>query len=79
MVKEIEIRTNEAEKQRRDVEAVKEAVAHDAAIVAAGKAEAQRDLEAAEPTLQEAIKSLESILLLLSVFSMPSPFSCTCP
>eukprot|EP00658_Telonema_sp_P-2_P083320 TRINITY_DN8993_c0_g2_i1.p1 TRINITY_DN8993_c0_g2~~TRINITY_DN8993_c0_g2_i1.p1 ORF type:complete len:4024 (-),score=1669.66 TRINITY_DN8993_c0_g2_i1:145-12216(-) len=61
LVKEIEIRTNEAEKQRRDVEAVKEAVAHDAAIVAAGKAEAQRDLEAAEPTLQEAIKSLESI------------------
>ncbi|CAM39085.2 putative dynein heavy chain [Leishmania braziliensis MHOM/BR/75/M2904] len=61
LVKEIEVRTAEAEKKRVEVEIVKEAVAHDAAIVAHGEAEAKKDLEAAEPALIEAIESLNSI------------------
>lgn len=61
LVKEIEVRTSEAEKKRAEVEVVKEAVAHDAAIVAQGEAEAKKDLEAAEPALLEAIESLNSI------------------
>ncbi|CAD2217242.1 hypothetical protein AGDE_15024 [Angomonas deanei] len=61
LVKEIEIRTAEAEKKRAEVEVVKESVARDAAIVAEGEAEAKKDLEAAEPALLEAIESLNSI------------------
>ncbi|KAH9599603.1 Dynein heavy chain [Trypanosoma melophagium] len=61
LVKEIEIRTAEAEKKRVEVEVVKETVARDAAIVAEGEAEAKKDLEAAEPALLEAIESLNSI------------------
>ncbi|KAL7701682.1 dynein heavy chain [Lotmaria passim] len=61
LVKEIEVRTAEAQKKRAEVEVVKEAVAHDAAIVAKGEAEAKKDLEAAEPALIEAIESLNSI------------------
>ncbi|PWU96428.1 putative dynein heavy chain [Trypanosoma cruzi] len=61
LVREIEIRTAEAEKKRMEVEIVKETVARDAAIVAEGEAEAKKDLEAAEPALLEAIESLNSI------------------
>ncbi|SCU69962.1 Cytoplasmic dynein 2 heavy chain (DYNC2H1), putative [Trypanosoma equiperdum] len=61
LVKEIEIRTAEAEKKRMEVEVVKESVARDAAVVAQGEAEAKKDLEAAEPALLEAIESLNSI------------------
>ncbi|KAH8619926.1 putative Microtubule binding stalk of dynein motor [Trypanosoma vivax] len=61
LVKEIEVRTAEAEKKRIEVEIVKESVACDAAIVAQGEAEAKKDLEAAEPALLEAIESLNSI------------------
>lgn len=61
LVKEIEVRTSEAEKQRKEVEVVKESVARDAAIVEAGEREALRDLAAAEPALLQAVESLKSI------------------
>ncbi|CUG94317.1 dynein heavy chain, putative [Bodo saltans] len=61
LVKEIEVRSAEAEKKRQEVELVKEGVARDAAIVAKGEGEAKKDLAAAEPTLLEAIESLNSL------------------
>ena len=61
LVSKIQIQEAEAAKKLREVEAVKEAVAKDAAEVAAGEAEAQRDLAEAEPALRSAISALDSI------------------
>eukprot|EP00744_Colponema_vietnamica_P001598 GILI01002635.1.p1 GENE.GILI01002635.1~~GILI01002635.1.p1 ORF type:complete len:2087 (-),score=720.86 GILI01002635.1:371-6598(-) len=61
LVSKIQIQEAEAAKKLREVETVKEAVAKDAAEVAAGEAEAHRDLAEAEPALRAAISALDSI------------------
>eukprot|EP00796_Vickermania_ingenoplastis_P003819 gene3823-2705_t len=61
LVREIEVRTAEAEKKRVEVEAVKEAVAREAAIVAQGQAEAEKDLLLAKPALDEAEDALNKL------------------
>lgn len=61
LVREIEVRTGEAEKKRAEVEIVQEAVAREAATVAAGQAEAKKELEAAEPALIAAVNALNGL------------------
>eukprot|EP01028_Stygiella_incarcerata_P006636 TRINITY_DN270_c0_g1_i1.p1 TRINITY_DN270_c0_g1~~TRINITY_DN270_c0_g1_i1.p1 ORF type:complete len:4523 (-),score=1222.92 TRINITY_DN270_c0_g1_i1:192-13760(-) len=61
MLKTISESTAKAEKKRGDVKAVKDALAEDAAIVSAGKEEAEKDLEAAKPALVRAENALKAI------------------
>eukprot|EP01012_Entosiphon_sulcatum_P023110 TRINITY_DN280_c0_g1_i1.p1 TRINITY_DN280_c0_g1~~TRINITY_DN280_c0_g1_i1.p1 ORF type:complete len:2686 (+),score=823.42 TRINITY_DN280_c0_g1_i1:5663-13720(+) len=58
---EITDQTAKAEKKKAEVTAVKDVLAHEAAIVAAGKKEAEDDLAAAKPALEEARAALDAI------------------
>jgi len=58
---EITESTAKAEKKKAEVMAVKEVLSSEAAVVAAGKAEAEKDLAAAGPALEEAKAALDSI------------------
>jgi dynein heavy chain len=61
LVKEIELRTADAEIKKAEVQKVKDKVALDAAHVAEGESEAVRDLAVAEPALKLAVSALDSI------------------
>eukprot|EP00762_Andalucia_godoyi_P000483 ANDGO_03248.mRNA.1 Dynein gamma chain len=54
-------KTAKAEKKREDVQKVKDVLSEDAAIVAKGKAEAEHDLAAAKPALEQAENALKAI------------------
>jgi len=58
---EITESTAKAEKKKAEVTAVKDVLSSEAAVVAAGKAEAEKDLAAAGPALEEAKAALDSI------------------
>eukprot|EP00667_Euglena_gracilis_P000005 EG_transcript_5 len=58
---EITESTAKAEKKKAEVTAVKDVLASEASVVAAGKADAEKDLAAAGPALEDAKSALDSI------------------